>query len=335
MTRVLALDVGGTNVRLAVATVVGGSMTIEDHAHSPARDFSTFEAALLSHADWFRKHGVESAAIACAGPVANGVCHMTNLGWVIDAKAVERAIGIPTHVLNDFEANALGVRYVPHDQLATLQVGEPHVLAPVAILGAGTGLGEALLLHTEHGDRVMATEGGHATLAPFDDSDAPLIAFIRNKIGGGHVSVERVLSGSGLVSIFEWTVAARLATPGDALKERMKTTDHGAAIGEAGTKGTDPAARAAVERFVRFYGAEAGNLALKSIPRGGVYVAGGIAAKILPRVREGFLPAFLDKGRMRPLLETIPVHIILDGDVGLRGAAAASARPVRDADASG
>ena len=103
----------------------------------------------------------------------------------------------------------------------------------------------------------------------------------------------------------------------------MKAGDAAAAIGEAGTKGTDPAARAAVDRFARFYGAEAGNLALKSIPRGGVYVAGGIAPKLLARITEGFMPAFLDKGRMRPLLETIPVHVILDTDVGLRGAAAA------------
>jgi glucokinase len=325
VTRVLALDVGGTNARLAIAEADARSVTIESREQSPTRDFPSFEAALLAHAGWFRKEPIAAVAIACAGPVEGGVCHMTNLGWTVDAHAIERTLGLPTRVLNDFAAIALGARFVPPAELATLQAGEHDASAPVAILGAGTGLGEALVIPTPQGDRVIATEGGHATLAPFDDSDAPLIAFIRKEMGGGHVSVERVLSGAGLVNIFEWMEAAGIVRSGEALRARMKAEDPAGAIGAMGTDGTDPAARAAVDRFVRFYGSEAGNLALKSIPRGGLYVAGGIAAKILPRVREGFVGAFLEKGRMRPLLESIPVHVILDGAVGLRGAAAAAA----------
>lgn len=328
MTRVLALDVGGTNARLAIADVEPSAVTLVSRAHSPTRDFDSFDAALRSHAGWYGPHSVAAVAVACAGPVANGVCQMTNLGWTVDERAIAAAIGTPARVLNDFAGIALGARVVPKEELVTLQAGEPDRDAPIAILGAGTGLGEALVVPTREGDRVIATEGGHATLAPFDDDDAGLIAFIRAGMGGGHVSVERVLSGPGLLSIFEWMEASERITPGAALRAKMAEGDAPGAIGAAGTDGSDAGARAAVDRFVRFYGSEASNLALKSIPRGGLYVAGGIAAKILPRVREGFLAAFLEKGRMRPLLEKIPVHVILDGAVGLRGAAVAAARAV-------
>jgi len=324
MTRVLALDLGGTNVRFAIAEVERLTVTLGEHAHLATKDFRSFDDALLSQRDWFTKHGVERCAIGVAGPVNEGVCHMTNLGWTLDSRALTQTLGMPTRVINDFEAIAFGVRYVPADQRVTLQEGTPNPLAPVAILGAGTGLGEALLLHGHKGERVMPTEGGHATLAPSDDRDAGFIAFARKKLHGGHVSVERALSGTGLTWIVEWMEADGLGAPGDALRAAMKAGDPAAAIGKAGADGSDATARAAVDRFVRFYGAEAGNLALKSIARGGVFVAGGIAPKMIGRIREGFMPAFLDKGRMRPLLESIPVHVILDGDVGLRGSAASA-----------
>ena len=324
MTRVLALDVGGTNVRFAIAEVEPLAVTLGEHAHHPTKEFASFEQAILSERDWFTKLGVERCAIGVAGPVNDGVCKMSNLGWTLDSKALTKTLGMPTRVINDFEAIAFGVRYVPSDQRATLQEGTPNPLAPVAILGAGTGLGEALLLHGHKGERVMPTEGGHATLAPSDDEDAGFIAFARKKLNGGHVSVERALSGTGLTWIVEWMEQAGLGTPGEALRAAMKAGDPAAAIGKAGADGSDPVARAAVDRFVRFYGAEAGNLALKSIARGGVFVAGGIAPKMLSRIQEGFMRAFLDKGRMRPLLDAIPVHVILDGDVGLRGSAASA-----------
>ena len=323
MTRVLALDVGGTNVRFAIAEVEARSVTLTPPVYAKGRDFGSLEDALDAHRSLFAGGAVERVSIAVAGPVVDGVCHMSNLSWTVDARAIERATGLPTRVMNDFEAIALGVRYVPADALATLQEGKPIAGAAIAILGAGTGLGETLLVPTDAGDRVIASEGGHATLAALDDEDARFIAFMRKRLDGGHVSVERAVSGSGLAAIFEWMEAEGLAKGSDALHAALRDGDAGAAIGAAGTSGSDRAARAAVDRFVRFYGAEAGDLALKSLPHGGVFVAGGIAAKILPRMREGFMAPFLDKGRMRALLETIPVHVILDGDIGLRGAASA------------
>lgn len=325
MTRVLSLDVGGTNVRLAKATVDARTVSLHEKVYAASREFPTLEAALAAHRAFWADAGIERVSIAVAGPVVDGVGRMTNLGWTIDAQALGRAVGLPVRVMNDFEAMARGVRRVPESAIVTLQEGRPDPAAPVAVLGAGTGLGQALLVPDAAGERVLATEGGHATLAPVDDQDAAFIAFVRRKLGGGHVSVERAVSGRGLASIFEWLVEDGLATPGAALLAEIAAGDAGAAIGAAGTRGSDPAARLAVDRFVRFYGAEAGNLALKCVPRAGLYVTGGIAAKILPRLREGFLPAFLGHGRMHALLASIPVHVVLDGDVGLRGAAAAAA----------
>lgn len=319
--RVLALDVGGTNVRMTIAVVSSHTVTFEARARVATADHASLEAALEANRALFENAKIVRACVAVAGPVNDGICHMSNLGWTVGEKEITKVVGHPTRVINDFEAIARGVRYVPADKRVTLQEGLPDPVSPIAIVGAGTGLGEALLLHSERGDQVMPTEGGHATLAPVDDDDARLIARIRKHLGGGHVSVERVLQGAGMVAIFDWLVDEGVVTPTDALKAAIKAGDPAAAIGKAGTEGSDPAARAAVDRFVRFYGAEAGNLALKSLARGGVFVAGGIAPKILPRIQEGFMAPFLDKGRMRPVLEQIPVHVLTDDDVGMRGAA--------------
>ena len=198
MTRVLALDVGGTNVRFAIAEVEARSVTLTPPVYAKGRDFGSLEDALDAHRSLFAGGAVERVSIAVAGPVVDGVCHMSNLSWTVDARAIERATGLPTRVMNDFEAIALGVRYVPADALATLQEGKPIAGAAIAILGAGTGLGETLLVPTDAGDRVIASEGGHATLAALDDEDARFIAFMRKRLDGGHVSVERAVSGSGL-----------------------------------------------------------------------------------------------------------------------------------------
>jgi glucokinase len=323
MTKVLALDVGGTNVRLSVATVAPRSVELTPQHRMATRDHASLEDAIAAARGVWGGAGIERIAIGVAGPVSAGICRMTNLGWTVDATTISARFGLPVRVVNDFEAIALGVRYVPPSHLVTLQAGATVASAPIAILGAGTGLGEALLVPGDHGDRVIPTEGGHADLAPASDDDAAFIAYLRRELGGGHVSVERAVSGPGLVSILAWQEEAGLAIPGTSLRDAMRAGDPSAAISEAALHGTDAAAVMALDRFVRLYGAEAGNLALKSVPRGGLFIAGGIAAKVMPKIHDGFLPAFLDKGRMRPLLETIPVHVILDGDVGLRGAAVA------------
>ncbi len=316
MKRILVADVGGTNARFAIATLGRGSVSLSDEHTVPSASQPSLEAAALAYRARVPV-AIELASIAIAGPVKDNVAHVTNLPWVVDGAVLSSALGVATRVMNDFEAVARGVRLVPRELRATLQDGEHDEHGPVAILGAGTGLGEALLV----GDRVLATEGGHASFAPNDEEDASLLAFTRKKLAGGHVSVERLVSGMGLVTILEWLEATDRAHATAATHAAMATEDDAAVIGRTGTDGSDPACRIAVDRLVRLYGAEAGNLALKTLPHGGLFVAGGIAKKILPRLREGFLSAFVAKGRMRSVLETIPVHVILDGDVGLRGAA--------------
>jgi glucokinase len=317
MSRILVADVGGTNARFAIATLGPDGIALSDSHTFPSASQPSLEAAALAYRARVPDVALARASIAIAGPVKDGVARVTNLPWVVEATKLSAALGVPARVMNDFEAIARGVRHVPASLRVTLQEGSTDARAPVAILGAGTGLGEALML----GDVVLPSEGGHASFAPNDDDEASLLAYTREKLGGGHVSVERLVSGMGLVTILGWLEATGRAQASEPTHAAMLAEDDAAVIGRVGTEGSDAACRMAVDRFVRLYGAEAGNLALKSLPRGGLYVAGGIAKKILPRLREGFLPAFLAKGRMRPLLEAIPVHVILDGDVGLRGAA--------------
>lgn len=315
-TRILVADVGGTNARFAIATREDGRVSLSDPHTFPSASQPSLESAALAYRARVSTP-IERASIAIAGPVKDGVARVTNLPWIVEATSLSKALGVPAIVMNDFEAIARGVSLVPEELRVTLQAGTPDASAPIAILGAGTGLGEALVVC----GNVIATEGGHASFAPNDEEEASLLAYTRTKLNGGHVSVERLVSGMGLVTILDWLVATGRAQPSDATRAAMATEDDAAVIGRSGTDGSDAACRLAVDRFVRVYGAEAGNLALKALPRGGLYVAGGIAKKILPRMREGFIPAFLAKGRMRPVLETIPIHVILDGDVGLRGAA--------------
>ena len=313
---ILVADVGGTNARFAMATLDGGAVTLSDAHTFPSAGQPSLEAAALAYRA-LSGGPIDRASIAIAGPVRGGTARVTNLPWIVEADTLSRALGVEARLMNDFEAIARGVRLVPQALRVTLQAGTPEPRAPVAILGAGTGLGEALLV----GETVVATEGGHASFAPNDEEEVSLLAYARAAQSGGHVSVERLVSGTGLVTILAWLEATDRAHASEATRAAMALEDDAAVIGRAGTEGTDPACRMAVDRFVRLYGAEAGNLALKSLPHGGLFIAGGIAKKILPRLREGFMPALLSKGRMRAVLETIPVHVILDGDVGLRGAA--------------
>jgi glucokinase len=317
MSRMLVADVGGTNARFAIATFEGGAISLSDSYTFASASQPSLEAAALAYRAMVPT-AIDRASIAIAGPVKDGVARVTNLPWIVETPKLSAALGVPSRLMNDFEAIARGVRLVPETLRETLQEGTYDASAPVAVIGAGTGLGEALIV----GDRVIATEGGHATFAPNDDDDASLLAYTRAKLSGGHVSTERLVCGRGLVTILSWMDETDRAHPSDATRAAMAAEGEAVVIGRAGTDGSDAACRMALDRFVRLYGAEAGNLALKSIPRGGLFIAGGIAKKILPRMREGFVPAFLAKGRMAPLLQTIPIHVILDGDVGLRGAGA-------------
>ncbi len=280
--------------------------------------------------------GEPTPATACfgiAGAVAGNAGEVTNLGWSLSGARLERELGIPrVWLINDFAAIGHGILGLGGEDLHTLQPGRPDAAAPIAVLGAGTGLGEGFLIPGDTGPRVFGSEGGHADFAPRSELEFELLRTLQRALDVTRVSVERVVAGPGIARIYEFLRAREPARESPAMAAVLaapaETTDLAAEVSRAAIAG-DPLCRQAMEMFLAAYGAEAGNLALKLLPFGGLYVAGGIAAKNLPLIeRGGFLAAFLDKGRMRPQLERVPLHVVLDPRVGLRGAALVAARRV-------
>lgn len=293
---ILAGDIGGTKTLLRC----GGH---ERRYESP--DWRTFDDVLRDFLAGVSEP-VEAACFAVAGPVWGGRAEITNLHWEMSEEDLANAFPIGrVSLINDFHAVALGVPLLKDDDLVSLQKGERDPSQPVAILGAGTGLGEAYLV----GGEVVSSEGGHCDFAPQDEEQARLFVHLHERYG--HVSWERVTSGMGLVNIFTF-----LGGP------ELEASDIGA-LAESG----DERARRAFAIFVDAYGAEAGNMALKALTRGGVFLAGGIAAKNVPWFTGGrFIEAFLRKGRFRELMETFPVDLIVNEEVGLLGATAGARR---------
>ncbi len=319
---VLAGDIGGTKTSLAIYSLDPAPRLVRS-ARFPSQG-----PGLLPIVLQFLSSGAErlqAAGFAVAGPVVDGRCKTTNLPWELDAAELSAALAVPTALVNDFHGVALGVGTLPDDQLdfynRSAADRDPHGV--VAVIGAGTGLGEALLVPTAAGPRVLASEGGHCDFAPRDDLEIDLLRHLLGR--HARVSYERVVSGPGLVALYEFLIARGHASEQASTRARMAHEAPAAVIGALGVAGDDPACAHAVDLFAGLYGAEAGNLALKSLPTGGLYIAGGVGLHLRARLRERFLAGFLAKGRMSPLLHTIPVALVLDGEVGRRGAAAAAA----------
>ncbi|MCL2926362.1 MAG: glucokinase [Trichodesmium sp. MAG_R04] len=280
------------------------------------------------------KQKPEKACFAIAGPVVNNTVKLTNLPWMIDAKLMENKLGISQiSLINDFEAVGYGVFGLNANDLQTLQPGEPKSDAPIAVIGAGTGLGQCFLIQTTGGIKVYPTEGGHTDFAPRSELEFDLLKYLKTLHNISRVSVERVVSGMGIVAIYQFLRDRQYATESPEIRDvviqwekevgaKKITVDPGAVIGKAALEKSDPLCEETLKMFVEAYGVEAGNLALKFLPYGGLYIAGGIAAKIISLMKSGsFMEAFKNKGRMKPLLEKVPVHIILNPQVGLIGAA--------------
>jgi len=258
--------------------------------------------------------------------VQGRVVQTTNLPWRIDADALQRQFSF-THceLLNDLEATAYGLPALGADDLLTLQSGSDAACGNVAVIAAGTGLGEAGLYWDGRQHQPFATEGGHTSFSPANTQEFALLRHLQQQ--HQHVSWERVVSGMGLLSMHEFLCQYRQVTVPDWLTEEMRAGDAAAAISHAALTGKDAMCVETLNWFARLYGAEAGNLALKVMSRGGLYLGGGIAPKILPLLQSGiFLEAFLNKGRMRPLLEAMPVKVILNDRAALYGPALRAAQ---------
>ena len=327
---VLAADVGGTNTKLALARLDGTAVSLVHSTVYPSRSYASLEGAV----DAFLNepecapyaHSVVAACFAVAGPVEQGVARLTNLTWQIDERALERHFSCPrVSVINDFAAAAFGIEQSPETDFLVLQEGQPVDYADRVIVGAGTGLGVASLAWNGDHYSVHPSEGGHSDFAPINALQDELLQHLRREIG--RVSYERVLSGSGLVRVFDFLKVSGPTLPGASLLEAMSTGDPAGAIAASALAHRDPVAESALDLFVSAYGAFAGNMALIALAHGGVYVAGGIAPKIAAKLTDRtFVDAFNAKGRMRPLLETMPVKVVLNDHVGLNGALAVAAR---------
>jgi glucokinase len=317
---ILAGDIGGTSTRLALFEVPSGRLRIIVEDRFPSREYSGL-SEILRVFTAAHPHPLKAACFGIAGPVREGRVETPNLPWVIEARALAGQLALrDVMLLNDLEANAWGVFTLEDDDVATLAAGMPAKDGNAAIISAGTGLGEA----GYHWDRTnlhpFASEGGHSDFAPHDELTIELFRWLHRR--HGHVSWERVVSGPGLVNIFTFLRDAKHGTETKALAEAIRTGDPAAAISRAALEESSELAVKALDLFVTLYGAEAGNLALKMKATQGVWIGGGIAPKILPRLRRpGFLEAFHDKGRFRAVLEAIPVRVVLNDATALRGAA--------------
>jgi len=317
---ILAGDVGGTKTALGLFEREGAGLRLTREATLASRDFDSLEAAIDHFLDAGPRGDIAALCIGIAGPVVDGRCVATNLAWEVDERMLAYTLrAARARLLNDLEAAAHGVLMLGEEQLRCLQSGVPRS-GNIAVIAAGTGLGEAIIVSDGVRRTVIATEGGHADFAPRDDLEEHVLRFLRREFG--RVSYERVISGPGLLNIYTFLRDAKNFSEPEWLKERLESEDPSAVISAAGLANEAEICAKALDLFVAAYGAEAGNLALRAKALGGIYVGGGIAPKILPKLVDGdFLRAFTDKGRYSEFVSRVPVHVILDEEAALRGAA--------------
>jgi glucokinase len=318
--RLLVGDIGGTNTRLATMEATAAGMAVFRQKTLSSRKYPTFSQAVL---DFGVDPGTVGACFAIAGPVVDGAVHTSNLPWTIQERELAAEIGVArTHLINDFDAVGHGVTRLGPNDVVELQKGLPVPDGAIALLGPGTGLGQAMLIRGPAGYRVVPSEGGHVTLAARTEIEWGLVRYLAEKYGS-HISYERAISGPGLVDTYHYIVERGIAPGSAAVAEEMRTDLPPAVITRHAIDRSDPACVSAAELLVAIFGSQAGNFALTALATGGVYLAGGVSRRILPLLQRGdFLEHFADKGRFSHLLSAVPVYVITSDDVGLLGAAA-------------
>lgn len=316
---ILAGDIGGTNARLAYFDVVKGKFSLVGATIFPSRNFSSLDEIASKFVDTMSV-APDVACFGIAGPVLNGRVETSNLPWVIEASKLSRELGIKNvSLINDLEATGWGISALEEKDIVTINPGK-DIAGNQAVLAAGTGLGEAGLHWDGTQHHVFACEGGHTDFAPRNELEMDLLHYLAAQFG--HVSYERILSGPGLVNVFHFLRDTGRGTEPQWLADEMRETEPAAAISQAAMDGKCSLSEHALNIFISIYGAEAGNLALKMLSTGGVFLAGGIAPKILAKLQDPFfMQSFLDKGRMRPVLEAMPVRVIMNDKIALLGAA--------------
>lgn len=354
---ILAGDVGGTKVHLALYDFQGGRLVPVRDQKFPAGEYASLDIVVrefLAHPEGSieeasasastqspatttsstaaqasqpgapsRPEQIVAACFGCPGPVRNGRLKLTNLPWTLDARELAQSLGIEhIFLINDLEANGYGIPELAPEKICTLHAGDSSVVGHRGLIAAGTGLGECLLIWDGKAHRPIPSEGGHCDFAPRTEQEIALLRYLRRTLNG-RVSFERVVSGIGIKNVYSFLRDDQGMEEPDWLRDRISNEDPNAVIGTTAEDGSSPIAHEAMRIFSAAYGAEAGNLALKVLATGGLYLGGGIAPKILKTLQAGpFMEAFLDKGRLSPLLEATPVRVILDETCALLGAAA-------------
>jgi len=323
---ILAGDVGGTKVHLALYNFIGGRLSAVRDQKFPAHEFNSLDDVVKA----FQAQGKDepeiiAACFGCPGPVRDGRLKLTNLPWTLDARDLQRSLGIEhIFLINDLEANGYGIPELAPESVFTLIEGDPKSVGHRGLIAAGTGLGEALLIYDakSHTHLPLPSEGGHADFPARNEREVALLQYLQRTLNG-RVSCERVVSGIGIKNIYAFLRDDVKMEEPQWLKDRLASEDPNAVIGQCAEDGSSEICAETLRLFVSAYGAEAGNIALKVLAMGGIYLGGGIAPKILKTLQNGeFAKAFLDKGRLSPLLHAVPVRVILDDTCALLGAAA-------------
>jgi glucokinase len=317
---ILAGDIGGTHARLAFFDVVDGRFNLVSASIFPSREYAGLDEIVAKFVSTANLHA-DTACFGIAGPVRNGRVEASNLPWIIESKRLADELKISQAVLiNDLEANAWGIPALDAKDVVALNQVKGLPLGNQAVIAAGTGLGQAGMYWDGHKHHVFACEGGHTDFAPRNQLEVELFNYLSARFG--HVSYERIISGPGLVNVFNFLRDTGRGTPAQWLVDQMTQSDPAAAISRAANDGKCALCEQAVDLFTSIYGAEAGNLALKIMATGGVYLGGGIAPKMLAKLSGPlFMQAFISKGRMQALLESMPVRVITNDRIALLGAA--------------
>ena len=315
---ILAADIGATNTRVGLFRKQGDRLEPSVTHRFANSGYADFPSLLR---EFPADTGITALAIGVAGPVFKGRAHITNLRWDIDS-AVLHARYPRAHIalLNDVEATAYGIAALQKSDLLVLNAGSPEPDAPAALIASGTGLGEAVIHWHDSSHLVVPSEGGHADFAPADENQVRLLRYLWRRFHP--VSWDRVLSGPGLLLMYEFLRDSGSAKESPAIAQRIRAGDPGAVITAAAFASECDICSAALQLFISVYGAEAGNFALRSLARGGVYLGGGIAPKIASKLSEGkFMEFFCAKDRMTDFLRTVPVYVVMNEDTALLGAA--------------
>lgn len=318
---ILAGDIGGTKTNLALCELHNGVLQIKKQHQFASQNFASFSEVISNFLELTLPDSIKAACFGIAGPIVDGNCRTTNLPWNISTTELQKLLETNNvRLLNDLEATAYGMLYLPEDAFVELNPKAKYTDANRAVIAAGTGLGEGMLFYDGTQYHPSGSEGGHCDFAPLNEEQDKLLVWLRDKYSA-HVSYERILSGPGIATLYEFLKESGFTPEPLAMQNIVQEKDKSALISECALNQNDPLCLKTLELFTEIYAAEASNLALKTLSLGGVYIGGGIAPKILPLMTSNhFMKGFLSKGRFNELLGKMPVKISLNQETALLGA---------------